>query len=518
MSLRNILLVNMIMLASVPVFSQNADNPAQGNNLQTEKSPGSIQLNLQFVIKGVLDRGLDVKKAAIDYKNSASDLSKFLGQYDVFAFGSAAYSYKQTSKDNPSIVNPMNTGGLATTPYQMGVNDYQIGAQKKFSTGTTVQAGIDAQQLDAVVYPGFSKVTAYQTSASIGLSQELFKNAFGADDRMTEKALRNVSEIKKRSGKQAIADSLMNSFLIYWNFIIADENLKTAQVAHKNTLDIRDLIRRKSVLGLSEKADLLDWESRALQMQNSVEGAQLAFLNAKTAVLRALDLDRQTDIRIEQDLVSAPPEISYEVALKEAFKKRTDLANLRAADENAALSYEIAKGNLNPSIKAVAGFGSNDYNEKFGKSYDTFNKQWNVGVIVSSPIGNTYANADLDSTKNERAKRRIELSQLEDGIRDEIRIRLSACETSFKIYKQSAQSSEYSKGYYDQILQRFMQGRADTTMLKLAFDNYIMLRTNALKSLIDYNVAMLQFDIAKNTVFEKYAINTDKILEKNDKE
>jgi len=232
-------------------------------------------------------------------------------------------------------------------------------------------------------------------------------------------------------------------------------------------------------------------------------------------VLRALDLDRKSELLIEQDLLFAAPDISYDIALKEAFKNRTDLANLRAANDISELNYEIAKGNLYPSVKAIAGLGYNDYNEKFGKSYDTFNKQWNAGVVVSSPIGNTYANAEVESAKNERAKRKIELSQLEDGIRDEIRIRLSACETSYKIYRQTTQSSEYSKGYYDQILQRFMQGRADTTMLKLAFDNYIMLRTSALKSLVDYNVAMLQFDIARNTVFEKYSINADQILEKD---
>lgn len=514
MRLKNIAVLLSVMLVSVPAFSQTADKTVVDNNPQAEKNPDKIHLNLQFMIKGVLDRGLDVKKAALDYNNSGTDLAKFLGQYDIFAFGSAATSYTQNSPDNPAISSFPLTH-VVITPYQLGVDDYQLGAQKKFSTGTTVRAGIDAQQLIVRPAPGQSSMTGYQTTASIGLSQELLKNAFGSDDRMTEKALGNVSEMKKRSGRQAIADSLMGSFIIYWNFIIADENLKTAQAAYKNTLDIRDLVKRKSALGLSEKSDLLDWESRALQMQNSVEGAQLGFLNAKTAVLRALDLDRKSELLIEQDLLFAAPDISYDIALKEAFKNRTDLANLRAANDISELNYEIAKGNLYPSVKAIAGLGYNDYNEKFGKSYDTFNKQWNAGVVVSSPIGNTYANAEVESAKNERAKRKIELSQLEDGIRDEIRIRLSACETSYKIYRQTTQSSEYSKGYYDQILQRFMQGRADTTMLKLAFDNYIMLRTSALKSLVDYNVAMLQFDIARNTVFEKYSINADQILEKD---
>jgi hypothetical protein len=39
-----------------------------------------------------------------------------------------------------------------------------------------------------------------------------------------------------------------------------------------------------------------------------------------------------------------------------------------------------------------------------------------------------------------------------------------------------------------------------------------MLKNSALKSLVDYNVALLELDIAKNSVFEKYSIDIDKVI------
>ena len=59
------------------------------------------------------------------------------------------------------------------------------------------------------------------------------------------------------------------------------------------------------------------------------------------------------------------------------------------------------------------------------------------------------------------------------------------------------------------MYKRFSQGRYESAQLKLAFDNYIMQKNNELKSLIEYNVALLELDIAKNCVFEKYSVDID---------
>ena len=62
------------------------------------------------------------------------------------------------------------------------------------------------------------------------------------------------------------------------------------------------------------------------------------------------------------------------------------------------------------------------------------------------------------------------------------------------------------------MYKRFSQGRYETTQLKLAFDNYIVQKNSELKSLIDYNVALLELDIAKNCVFEKYSVDIDGVI------
>jgi outer membrane protein TolC len=506
--LKTILPMVMGLALWMPVYSQ--DVTEKKPETAADKSATKITLNLETVISGVVKRNLDVKKAAIDYSDAGSDLERFLGQYDTFSYAKLFNQYRQLSKEDPSVGT--------TQPYQTGQYGGEAGLQKSFSTGTTVQASVTSLHQDLVmtpVVPYNINIKGYSNTAGVTLSQELLKNAFGINQRRIEKSIAKGSEIKQRAARQAIADTVLVSFSAYWNCVIAEENLKTAQIAYKNTQDIRDLVKRKSAVGMSEPEEQYDWESRVLLTKNSVEGAQVEFTNARLAILRALDLDRNSDVEIVRNLNMDPPDATYEVAIKDALKKRTDLANLRQALEISEMSYASAKNSALPSIKASGGMGYSDYNTSFSKSYDTCNKQWFAAVTISKPLEGTYDDAEIKASKNALAKRRIEVRQLENGIRDEIRVRLDQCNAAYKVYKQTTQASDNAQIYYEFILRKFTQGRYESTYLKLAFDNYILLRTNALKTLVDYNIALLQFDIAKNTVFEKYSIDVDALVSKN---
>jgi outer membrane protein TolC len=356
----------------------------------------------------------------------------------------------------------------------------------------------------------------YSSEVNIGLSQELLKNSFGYNDRLTEKSLLKASEIRQREAKQAVSESLMSSFIAYWNYIMADENYKTAQIAYNNTQDIRNLVRRKSRAGISEKEELYDWEGRVLQAKNILDGSGLALLDARLAVQRELDMDRDSDIEIVRNLTVDAPTETFESAVRIALANRADLRNIKAAIEISEMNLSMAKNSGLPSVRLSGGLGYNDYDQsqRYG-AFSTENRQWNVSVMVSAPLCGTYDEANIESAKRTLSKTRITEKQLEDGIRDEIRVRIAKCEASYRIYRQTAQSGEYARAYYDQVYKRFSQGRYESAQLKLAFDNYIALINYTLKTLIDYNVSMLELDIAKNAVFEKYSIDIDAVISRN---
>jgi outer membrane protein TolC len=501
MNLKKYIFLPALFLIALPCYAQQAA-PAD-----SQKQNKKIVLDLQGIIQGVMSRNPDMQKAFIDYSGSDNDRQKFLGQYDVYAYGKAFSQYKQLAKDNPQI---------SQQGYQVGQTGFEAGLQKNFSTGTTIQASVDTlhQEITTpVTGVGMITLKGYSSSVNVGLSQELLKNAFGSADRLTEKSLQKSTEIKQRAARQAVSETIMNTFVAYWDYIISNENYNTAQIAFKNTQDIRDLVRRKSQAGISEKEELFDWEGRVLQAKNGVDGADVGRVNSRLAILRALDLDRGTEIEVQQNLSTDEMKDTFESAFSEALRNRVDLKNMKAYVELSEMNISIAKGNALPSLKASAGMGYNDYSTSSRSgSFDTYNKQWNVALTMSTPLGGTYDNANIDDAKKTLSKNKILLKQLEDGIRDEIQVRITKCSAAYRIYKQTSRSSEYARAYYEQVYRRFSQGRYESTQLKLAFDNYIMLKNSALKSLVDYNVALLELDIAKNSVFEKYSVDIDKVI------
>ena len=64
------------------------------------------------------------------------------------------------------------------------------------------------------------------------------------------------------------------------------------------------------------------------------------------------------------------------------------------------------------------------------------------------------------------------------------------------------------------VLMKFKRGRFTALQLKLALDDYIMSRSNELRSLVGYNIALLRRDLSRNVIFEKYNIPIDSILKR----
>ena len=488
--------------AAIPVCSAL---PASG--AESAASPKKLELDLPGIISEVLRRGPEAKKAYIDYSVSEADRQKFLGQYDTYAYGKGFSQYRQLSKENPAI---------ATQGYQVGQTGVEAGIQKSFLSGTTIQAGVSSMHqklVSPVTGVGMVTMKGYSSSVGAELTQELLKNAFGVNDRLAEKSLRTSSEMKQRAAKQAVSGAIMGAFVSYWDYVMANETYATALTAFRHTQEIRDLVGRKSRAGIAEKEELYDWEGRVLLAKNGLDAAEVGRTNSRLAVLRALDRDPGTELEIRQNLSNVEMQDTFESAYAEALRKRNDLRDMKAAVELAEMNLSIAKGNSLPSLKAGAGVGYNNYSTTgVRSSFDTINPQWGVSLTMSMPIEGTYDDACVDEAKKALAKNRILLRQLESGIRDEIRVRVDTCGAAYKIYRQTARTSEYARAYYEQVYKRFSQGRYETTQLKLAFDNYIVQKNSELKSLIDYNVALLELDIANNCVFEKYSVDIDGVI------
>lgn len=480
------------------------------------KKDEKLKLTLDKVLNYLINQNLDVKKALLEYRSAPSDLKKYRGRYDFSLYGKAYHSLMDTSPENPSA----KFQGTETIR-----DNYEVGIQKQFDTGTRISASINglyqnvkgaAIDLTPLGGPLMNLGgEGYQSGVVLTLSQELLKNSFGMNDRLTEQSIGNVVEMKKRAVKLYLSNLLVQALVGYWNVSVAEDMVETYRVNLNSTTDIRNLVERKLNLGLSEPEELLDWNSKVLQGRNNFEISRKMLYDARLAVIRTLDLEANTDFEIGKTFQTTPPDITLERAVKDAYLKRVDLMNQRTLLKNAELELRMAGYNQLPSLKLNLMAGNTDYSEKsYMQTFNDLNKQWSVGLEATYPLGNTEAETRMQDAKLNYLKGMVELKRMEKEVRDEVDSLVKQCAVLFTVYQQTKKSGEYAQNYYFQVLRKFRQGRFSAVQLKLALDSYIFMRQAELKSLVDFNVALLRRDLARNVIFENYNINLDAILEK----
>ncbi len=489
--------------------SRISDEKSTGEGLGAEiQKNKKLRLTVERVVEYLLRNNDDVKKVLLEYKGASSELMSFRSKYDSNLYGRGSYSYTENPNENTTTFQ-----GTSTTLGSAGV-----GVQKKLRTGTTISAEINGlyQNIEGAGIPSMGiniGGEGYQSGIKVAVKQELLKNFFGYEDRLSEQKIANNEKMKKQFVRVKLAQLLVDALIGYWNVAIAEENLETSRVSMNSTINIRNLIGRKLRLGLSEREDILDWNGKVLQSRNSFDKAEKMLFDAKLAVIRILSLDSGVDIEIGKTFKTTAPEVTYEQAIKDAFLRRIDWNNQLIKLKNAKLEYKIAYSGLNPSLELSVTAGNQDYDDSsYNKTFDTINKEYSVGLELKYPLGNTKAEVRMRDARLNLKKETVELNALEKLIRDEVTSIVRECSVNFKVYEQTKKSREFSQNYYYQVYQKFRRGRYSALQLKLALDGFIISRREELKSLIDYNIALLKRDFSRNIIFKNLGIDVDSIL------
>lgn len=496
-----------MMLSGSFVFSTGHAEDKNAINKNEKK----VKLTVQSVVEYLLSNNYDVKKALLEYKGLGTDLMSFKSKYDPRLIGNGTYSYSKTANQ---AMTPLY--GESTTSANM-----YAGVSKSFSTGTTVSGGLTTRYEKIPGKMSFSTIDpgpeGYESSIKVELSQELMKNCFGMIDRMTEKKLCNAEWMRKQSVRMKLAGLLVEAIIGFWNVAIADENLITIKLQLESTKNIKNLYQRKLKIGLAEREELLEWDSRVIDSISSVDLGGKKLFDAKLEVLRILDLDPDMEIILGKTFTTDKPDVAFEEAIKDAFIKRVDWNSQKINMKNAELEYKIATNNLLPSLKLKGSFGNKDYdNESWDKSFDDFNEEYSVGVEFNYPLGDRGGDAKMRTARLGLQQQYLETKNMEKEIRDNVLSFIKQCDVTYKVYIQTQKSSELKRQYYEQVLRNFNRGQYNALKIKQALDDYIQSRHNVLVSKVEYNKALLLRDLGRNVVFEKLGIDIDAILKRVD--
>lgn len=485
-------------------------------NKKENQGPLVLELSLDKAIQLVLHNNLTLRSAKFDVLMSDTDYRMYLQKYSLRINADGSYMYQK----NPVSGMTSAFGGDITTQ-----SSFNISVSKIFSTGTLLSAGISESLFDqndkAIFGIKAKEDPAYhKPSLFLSVQQELLKNFIGVNDRRNLKALKTMTEMKKEAYIFQLSGLIVSTLIDYWQVIIEEYAVKNAGKAYDSTVQIRDIIARNAAYGLTDSFEVNQYQALVAAAQSRRQLTEFQKDQAMRKLLRSINMPPDTKIKGITELTEKLPAMDLEESIKTAFENRVDYKNALREKEVNELNLAIAQNNALPSITAflsLTTMGQSDvFSTAFADSLSTKFPTWNAGFRISYPLFDEGLKTAVRNADFRLEQSKIKLEQLTKEIKDEVTEKYEAVKLQYNVMINTKTVMKESQLYYDKIMQNAQRGRLSSIVVKNALDSIIDARQKTLEAIVQYNIALLQFDLAKNEIFKKYNIDILELLKNLD--
>jgi len=500
-------------------------NEAKSTASSRAQNGKTTQLKLDEAINRALENNPNILRKKLDLAKADTDEQKNQGRYAWRAVADASIDQQKL---------PFNQNNIFTGTKQQ-TNTYNAGIEKLFSTGTYFKVNVNTKRFDSNAFEDQFRTPAgfgglgigplYTSSINLTIAQDLLKNAFGYKERKTEQILENNTLILKDQLEQELSQLIVESLVDYWDYSVKDNSVETYEQLLENTKNIRNLTIRKRSLGLSEGFEVNQWNALYAQAESQLQKAIVDRDEAQRKLVRTLALDPNTKFNEITPLVDTlPSKVNYDTDLAYAYKHRADFRNMARKKENSELGLKIAKSDALPTLKVSGTLGYQGQNlistgENFSdKNNGITSQKYPVrqgAVDFSYPLNDKGVQAGIRDAEITKRQALLEEGDLVKAVADDVKTRIDLLKSSYKIYENARVTEEESKKYYNGVVRSFQQGRFNAVAVKNALDSLVQDQLSLIRAKVDYNINLHRYYVAKNSLFEEYKIDKEKLVPNN---
>jgi len=535
--------VLLAMLIAAPVPAQNNNKkitaPPMGVQLADEPAViiGGVKITLGDAIKQAIKQNYDILGGSYDVAMADTYYQQFQKKYSIFLNAETGFGYQKYA---PATV--FSTGKDSKK------FDVSASLTKIFSSGTTVTAGVKHEYqkqtpMDMALLPVYNYNTTTETMGGlaeytvpleafgptqynnpvffVSIQQELLKNFFGKNDRRLEKQLKNATIMQKEQIIAMLSMVVVGVIADYWNVAVNKVKVDNAELNLKETRRVRNIMVRNVRLGLADSFNTNYYNMLVSGAEATLAQSKQDYRNALRKFLTTVNMSDTVNVAGTVILTNTLPAVDEAAALKSAYEKRADFRSAKLALENAQMELKIRKNEGLPSLTAEVNANTMGFNENFGTSYGDAGKFSYPGIEARLKL--SYPLDDREAKINERNARfklkqaKISLDKTRRTVRDEMKTSMETIQTSHILYTKAHNARVQAEAFYFKMLKNLRRGRLDSATVKNGLDAMTETRQNELQALIYFNLSLLQFEVAKNELWEKYNINVDDYIPKDKK-
>ncbi|OHD65726.1 MAG: hypothetical protein A2176_13915 [Spirochaetes bacterium RBG_13_51_14] len=474
---------------------------------------GRLKITLGQAMEWAVKQNFDMMSVSYDVAMVDTQYNQFLKKFAPMLSAEGGGSYVSFTPGGRSFT------GENQSSFKGGASLY-----KSFSSGTTVVAGLN-HEYDRIKRDQslFSSMTgparAHKPSVFISVQQELLRNAFGFSDRETEEILKNASKMKKEAIIFQLSLVIVQVIGEYWNTVITKVSLENADLQVKETKKVRDITARNAAYGLADDYTMRMYNAMLAGAEANMTMTRQKYREALRSFLTTINVDENMDVTGTAVFSNKYPAVNVEEALKTAYQKRADYRNAVLNLETANMMIKVARNGSLPSLTAEFNAALNSEHGRITSAYGQIGSFLFPGMEgklkLSYPIGDKDIYTQERNARFKVRQAEIQLEKYKRTVKDDIMNATDNIETSFRIYQKAMEARKQSELFYRGMLRDLGLGRLNSAVVKNGLDAIVESRERELQALVGYNIALLQFDVARNILFEKYNIDVDKYIPKD---
>ncbi|MBD3415234.1 MAG: hypothetical protein GF421_12500 [Candidatus Aminicenantes bacterium] len=448
---------------------------------------------------------------------------------------SLSFNYSTQETNNPSY-SWIDAAGQITSMY----DDYSVQLQQLFPTGGTLSASLysyksDTNQKFQTINPRFGSRLSFQ------FTQPLLRDFGFKVTRREIVVANNNAQISEANFKESLIQTIYEVEQAYWEYVYSLENLKAMEQSLTLARDLLAKNKREAEVGMLAPIEVLSAESEVAAREADIITAENLVKNNGDTLKTIINLAAEAEIK-SQEITPVdkptyePREISIDEALAVGMQNRPDLEASRIDIKSRDVELSYAKNQLlpglnlqasywspgisgtqilykdnNPLTDEVVGTISGDSTKALEDAFSFAYENWSVGLTLSIPVETIFSRAQLAQAKVNFRQAKLRLQNDEQQAFLEIRNAVRNVKSNYKrvrAYKAARELAERTLKAEEKKLEVGLS--TNYTVLQYQRD-LADARSNEIRAIIDYNLALAALDQSMGTTLENKGIQFSQV-------
>jgi outer membrane protein TolC len=461
-----------------------------------------VNLSLQDCIARVLDNSFKIKTEGYGPAISAMDILKAESQFDAVYFANANYS----KTDEPTS-DALTALGYDST--SVDTRTLSTGLRKYLPTGAMLSGTYNLNRYYSPAFDLARLDPVYTSNFLVELRQPLLRG-FGVDvNRAQIEGSKNNQKIAQYKYRVAVRDTLYDVEKAYWQLVQARRDVVIQRTLVEQTEETYKYLKQRE-----------DYDVYSVQITrvSALLGTRVAqYIETKNRVKNAEDqlkaLMNDPEINLGEDIEIIPtdfptlgPLVMDRVSeVQAALECRSEIEQAKLQIENARINVMVAKNAALPKLDLVFQYKINGVSDNAGNSFDqmsTSNYQdYVVGLNFEYPIGNRGPRADQKKATLQRDQAISALREVIENVILEVDVAVRNLQTSYYQVPPSKEAVEAAEKNVEAIIARMTRLSPEYLDVQLsAQETLATARRTLLGALVNYNIAIVQLERAKDTL------------------